>query len=42
MTNLVSTAVSFDRILVPSDLTDTSELALEYAKRIAKSYKSQL
>ena len=35
-------AVTFDQILVPTDFSETSQRALEYAKAIAKQDKSQL
>ncbi len=35
-------AVTFERILVPTDFSETSERALEYAKAIAKQDNSQL
>jgi nucleotide-binding universal stress UspA family protein len=35
-------AVTFERILVPTDFSETSERALEYAKAIARQDNSQL
>ncbi len=35
-------AVTFERILVPTDFSETSQRALEYAKAIAKQDNSQL
>lgn len=42
MTTLAQVATSFDRILVPTDFSDASNQALEYAKGIAKKYDSRL
>lgn len=42
MTAMTPVAISFDRILVPTDFSDVSQQALEYAKAIAKRYDSRL
>jgi nucleotide-binding universal stress UspA family protein len=42
MSTLAPVATSFDRILVPTDFSDVSQQALEYAKGIAKRYDSRL
>lgn len=42
MTTMTSTQVAFDRILVPTDFSDVSDRALEYAKSIAKPANSEL
>jgi nucleotide-binding universal stress UspA family protein len=42
MTTMNTAAVTFERILVPTDFSETSERALEYAKAIAGQDNSQL
>lgn len=42
MTTLAPVTVSFERILVPTDFSDASQRALEYAKWIAKECQSHL
>ena len=42
MVTMNPVAVTFERILVPTDFSETSERALEYAKAIAKKDNSQL
>lgn len=42
MTTLTSATITFERILVPTDFSDTSERAIEYAKSIASQFQSQL
>ena len=42
MTTLAPATVAFERILVPTDFSDASEHALEYAKAIAREYQSKL
>lgn len=42
MAALAQVATSFHRILVPTDFSDVSQQALEYAKGIAKRYDSRL
>lgn len=42
MTTLTSATVAFERILVPTDFSDASERAIEYAKSIASQFQSQL
>ncbi|HTV03985.1 MAG TPA: universal stress protein [Acidobacteriaceae bacterium] len=42
MDTLTQVATSFDRILVPTDFSDASRHALDYAKAIAKRYDSRL
>lgn len=42
MATLPQIATSFDRILVPTDFSDVSRPAIEYAKAIAKRYDSRL
>lgn len=42
MITLAPVKVAFERILVPTDFSDTSERALRYAKSIAREYQSQL
>lgn len=42
MAALTQVATSFDRIVIPTDFSDVSQRALEYAKSIAKRYDSRL
>jgi nucleotide-binding universal stress UspA family protein len=42
MTTSTPTAIGFKRILVPTDFTDVSERALEYAKSIARANDAQI
>jgi nucleotide-binding universal stress UspA family protein len=42
MATMSTTTVTFERILVPTDFSETSERALEYAKAIARQNNSQL
>lgn len=42
MATINTTTVTFERILVPTDFSETSERALEYAKAIARQDNSQL
>jgi nucleotide-binding universal stress UspA family protein len=42
MTTMTHAATSFERVLVPTDFSDASERALEYAKAIAKKFGSRL
>ena len=42
MATMNPVAVTFERILVPTDFSEISQLALEYAKVIAKSGNSEL
>jgi len=42
MTTLAPATVAFERILVPTDFSDSSQRALDYAKSIARQYQSQL
>jgi nucleotide-binding universal stress UspA family protein len=42
MATMNTTAVTFERILVPTDFSEASERALEYAKAIARPDNSQL
>lgn len=37
-----STAITFERVLVPTDFSDESQCALDYARSIARLYQSQL
>jgi nucleotide-binding universal stress UspA family protein len=41
MITLAPVRVTFERLLVPTDFSDVSERAVEYAKSIAKQYGSQ-
>ena len=42
MTTLTRTKVTFEHILIPTDFSETSDRAIEYAKSIAKQWNSQL
>lgn len=42
MTTATSTAITFERVLVPTDFSDESQRALDYARSIARLYQSQL
>ncbi len=42
MTTATSTAITFERVLVPSDFSDESWYALDYARSIARLYESQI
>jgi nucleotide-binding universal stress UspA family protein len=42
MTTLAPVTVAFERILIPTDFTDASQCALNYAKGIAREYQSYL
>jgi nucleotide-binding universal stress UspA family protein len=42
VTTLAPTTVAFERILIPTDFSDISNQAVEYAKSIARHYDSQL
>jgi nucleotide-binding universal stress UspA family protein len=42
MTTLAPAKIAFERILVPTDFSDVSQRALEYAKHIANQYGSQI
>jgi nucleotide-binding universal stress UspA family protein len=42
MATMNTAAITFERILVPTDFSETSERALEYAKAIARQDNSQL
>ena len=42
MTTLAPVTVAFERILVPTDFSDPSQRALDYAKSIARQYQSRL
>ena len=42
MATLAQVATSFDRIIIPTDFSDVSQHALEYAKSIARRYDSRL
>jgi nucleotide-binding universal stress UspA family protein len=41
-TTLAPVTVSFERILVPTDFSDPSDRALDYAKSIARQYQSRI
>jgi len=42
MTTLAPATVAFERILVPTDFSDASQLATDYAKSVAKEYHSHI
>jgi len=42
MTNTVATQIAFKRILVPTDFSDVSRRALDYAEEVARKFGSEL